>query len=81
MSLLQSCSSVRRVVERNEIYTLVCGKTLFLAIVCVFLPPTYQNHSVLLLGQLHNCFSGRSFLQTIKRMDDPILDQSKQTTS
>lgn len=28
-SLLQSCSSVRRVVERNEIYTLVCGKTFF----------------------------------------------------
>jgi hypothetical protein len=26
-SLLQSHSSVRRVVERNEIYTLVCGKT------------------------------------------------------
>jgi hypothetical protein len=25
-SLLQSCNSVRRVVERNEIYTLVCGK-------------------------------------------------------
>jgi hypothetical protein len=29
VSLLQSCSSVRRVVERNEIYTLVCGKTFF----------------------------------------------------
>jgi hypothetical protein len=28
-SLLQSCSSVRRVVERNEIYTLDCGKTSF----------------------------------------------------
>jgi hypothetical protein len=28
-SLLQSCSSVRRIVERNEIYTLVCGKTFF----------------------------------------------------
>ena len=28
-SLLQSCSSVLRVVERNEIYTLVCGKTFF----------------------------------------------------
>jgi hypothetical protein len=28
-SLLQSCSSVRCVVERNEIYTLVCGKTFF----------------------------------------------------
>jgi hypothetical protein len=27
VSLLQSCSSVRRVVERNEIYTLVYGKT------------------------------------------------------
>jgi hypothetical protein len=28
-SLLQSCSSVRCVVERNEIYTLVYGKTFF----------------------------------------------------
>jgi hypothetical protein len=28
-SLLQNCSSVRHVVERNEIYTLVSGKTFF----------------------------------------------------
>jgi hypothetical protein len=49
-SLLKSCSSVRRVVERNEIYTLVCGKT-FLVVAHTFLPPTYRNSFVLLLGQ------------------------------
>jgi hypothetical protein len=49
-SLLRSCSSVRCVVERNEIYKLVYGKT-FLAVARAFLLPTYQNCSVLLLGQ------------------------------
>jgi hypothetical protein len=29
VSLLQSCSSVRRIVETNDIYTLVNGKTFF----------------------------------------------------
>jgi hypothetical protein len=39
VSLLQSCSSVRRVVERNEIYTLVCGEIFLGSRVCF---PTRQ---------------------------------------
>jgi hypothetical protein len=56
MSLLQSCSSVRRVVERNEIYTLVCGKTLFLAIVCAFSPANLPEPLCAIVGAVTQLF-------------------------
>jgi hypothetical protein len=63
--LLQSCSSVRRVVERNEIYTLVCGKTFF-GCHARFSPANLPEPRRAIVGVVAQLFLRRSFLQTIQ---------------